>query len=136
MKVFAGLPYHSVDLWQSFHPPNSTSARLANIAIALIDQRSKRGCPGGDQDHFPSQCLISVSLGTPTCAEMSRQLSPCLRSFRAQSVSTLTAGRPKMTPRRFAALCPAMTRSLIVERSSSATDARIVNTILPVGVDV
>jgi len=32
--------------------------------------------------HFAPQRLITVSFGIPICAEMSRQLNPCLRSFK------------------------------------------------------
>ncbi len=79
---------------------------------------------------------ISVSLGTPVASATARQLNPCLRSLRTCSVSTSTAGLPNRTPRFLAAFCPAITRSRILQRSSSPTAPRIVNTIFPVGVEV
>lgn len=61
---------------------------------------------------------------------------PSSLSLRTWAVSTATTGLPNFTPRLFAARCPAITRSRMMLRSSSATAPSTVNTILPAGVDV
>jgi hypothetical protein len=74
--------------------------------------------------HRASQRRIRVSFGTPTSAEMSRQDSPFLRSFRARSVSTSTVGRPKRTPRRVLSE-PILLRNFACARTCSPDRSRI-----------
>ena len=79
-----------------------------------------------------AQCILAI----PAWAAIARQLSPLVRKRVTSVASTDTAGRPNFTPRLFAAFCPAMTRSLMMLRSSSATAPSTVKTIFPAGVDV
>jgi hypothetical protein len=53
-----------------------------------------------------------------------------------EMLTSFSRGLPQCFPLRCAFLTPAMTRSRIKERSSSATDANTVKTILPAGVAV
>src|SRR5580698_6648663 len=62
--------------------------------------------------------------------------APCALKRRTSDGSTSHLGLPSIFPLARAFLSPARTRSDIRLRSSSATEARTVKTILPVGVDV
>jgi len=62
-----------------------------------------------------------------------RQERPCPRSLAILEASTTFRGRPSRFPLALALRSPALTRSAIRLRSSSATAPRTVNTIFPVG---
>src|ERR1700730_15232050 len=70
------------------------------------------------------------------CRAILRQDTPCARSRPILTASTIFSGRPKRFPFARALRRPALTRSTIRLRSSSATAPRTVKTISPVGVDV
>ena len=67
---------------------------------------------------------------------ISRKVKPSTRSSRIFVTETETRGRPSRFPFARALRKPALTRSTMIERSSSATAPSTVNTILPMGVDV
>jgi hypothetical protein len=67
---------------------------------------------------------------------MVRQERPCARRVAILEASTTFRGRPSRFPFALALRSPALTRSAIRLRSSSATAPKTVNTIFPVGVDV
>jgi hypothetical protein len=71
----------------------------------------------------------SVSFAMSFWAAIVRQLMPLLRNRDAWAASTDTTDRPNFTPRLRTAFWPATTRSWMIQRSSSATARKTVNTI-------
>jgi len=80
------------------------------------------------------KALWAVPLPMPVSRQIVLQERPWARSVAILEASTVTLGRPILLPLTFAFLIPARTRSAIRLRSSSATAASTVKTILPVGV--
>ena len=78
----------------------------------------------------------TVPTETPSALAIARHGWPDARSAAILEASTVTRGRPSVFPLARAFRRPALTRSTIKLRSSSATAPRTVKTILPAGVDV
>jgi len=77
---------------------------------------------------------LAVLALMPNLRSLSRQETLCARGSAICEASTSDVGRPMRLPFARALRSPALTRSTIRLRSSSATAARTVKTILPAGV--
>jgi len=77
---------------------------------------------------------ITLVFDTRQRIAISRKLNSCPRSSRISVTETETRGLPNRLPLARALRRPALTRSTIIERSSSATAASTVKIILPIRV--
>jgi hypothetical protein len=73
---------------------------------------------------------------TPSAMPTARHEAPLARNWSISSALGILRGRPNVRPLDLAFRMPALTRSTMRLRSSSATAPSTVKTILPVGVDV
>lgn len=135
------------------HTVQKTNFRpFAQYARAARPQSDVFGKPGCDEKqgyksaahrHCGSRDFGKASIrpaGSPStnanCLAIVAQDCPWARARDTLAVSTAVRGRPRRLPFALAFLIPALTRSMIKLRSSSATAPSTVKTIRPAGVDV
>src|SRR6266481_2312980 len=90
----------------------------------------------GNSEGILEQSRCSVPSEIPSSVDITLQDAPPERIEAILARSTLTVGRPSRLPLARALRTPARTRSMIRDRSNSATAPRTVKIILPVGVEV